>query len=141
MQTPYQNIGEATDHAAFITGADGHDKASILRRTFSPNLPDIPVLDDDGWQRLIHLIDAAPALLDQLRKAVMWLELEQPEDEHDKGVLHSLLHYSKVAIDRATGHPGETDDAASCMDCDSLAKHGTNDGPCPRHAKPRIPKP
>jgi hypothetical protein len=91
MQTPYQNIGEATDYAAFITGADGHDKASILRRTSSPNLPDIPVLDDDGWQRLIYLIDAAPKLLE-------FAKLYQS----GRGTLAMLNERARIAIDLAT---------------------------------------
>jgi hypothetical protein len=109
MNTPYQNIGEANEYSAFLTGADGHDKASLLRRTYSPNLPDVPVLSDAEWQAMINLIDAAPELLKNLRQAVRFLELESADNPHDADVLDSLLHYSKVAIDRATGHPGEND--------------------------------
>lgn len=95
MQTPYQNIGEATDHAAFITGTDGHDKASILRRTFSPNLPDIPVLDDDGWQRLIYLIDAAPKLLEALQDLIEW-------ESRMGGFESKYWEEARIAIDLAT---------------------------------------
>ena len=68
MQTPYTNIGEATEYSAFITGADGHDKASILRRTVHSyeDPAQVKVLDDDQWQALIYLIDAAPKLLEAL---------------------------------------------------------------------------
>jgi hypothetical protein len=107
MQTPYQNIGEATRNAAFITGADGHDKASILRRTSSPNLPDIPVLDDDGWQRLIYLIDAAPKLLEALRRAKDWIAVEgdygkDKWEEHDQNVYDETMEAINAAIDLAT---------------------------------------
>lgn len=106
MQLPYQNIGEATEYCAFITGADGHDKASLLRRTFSPNLPDTPVLDDDGWQRLLYLIDAAPKLLELAKRALPWLEVDRENDllagTHDQDILDGLIADARTAIDLAT---------------------------------------
>lgn len=108
MNAPYQNVGEANEHYAFLTGGDGHDKATLMRRTLHTHDPaGLPVLNDDEWQAMIWLINAAPELLRVLRQAVNYLELENPSDEHDRACLESMLHYARVAIDRATGHPGE----------------------------------
>ena len=107
MQTPYQNIGDANECSASITGADGHDKATLLRRTFNPNLPDIPVPSDGQWQSLIYLIDAAPRLLEVVLIVYPWLTVESDVNghtmsEHDKWELDGLIRNMKIAIDLAT---------------------------------------
>jgi hypothetical protein len=112
MNAPYNNVGEADQHRAFLTGADGHDKATLMRRTIHSheNYNQVKVLTDEDWQRMVWLIDAAPALLKSLQDVIAWLDVEPtPEDPHDAATLDSMLHYAKVARDRATGYPGETD--------------------------------
>jgi hypothetical protein len=107
MQTPYQNIGEANEYSAFITGHDGHDKAVINR--YDRELPDDhPLLDDDEWQRLTYLIDAAPKLLEALHKAQMWMACEDDYgmNGHDRDVYKETMEAINAAIDLATkGRP------------------------------------
>ena len=54
--------------SAFITGPDGHDKASIVRKFVQPyeDPAQVKVLGDEDWLRLLYLIDAAPKLLEAL---------------------------------------------------------------------------
>lgn len=67
---PFTSVGEANEHAAFLTSVDGHDVATVFRRTHPiqshhSHLQDA-LLTDAEWQDTINLIDAAPKLLEAL---------------------------------------------------------------------------
>jgi hypothetical protein len=103
--TPYRQVSEAGNHAAILAGYDGHDKATVLRRTRQTfDAPDVKVLSDDEWQRLIYLIDAAPAMLDALEKARIWLECEDLKwmNTPDWETYQDLTHRIRTAKDLAT---------------------------------------
>ena len=109
MNTPYKNIGDANEDSAFLTGSDGHDKASLLRRTIhSYEKPeDVNVLSDDEWQRMIYLIDAAPKLLNVVSQVLPWLEVNREINhghmsQHDLSVLDDVIVDARSAIDLAT---------------------------------------
>ena len=103
--TPYHSVGDANEYSAFLTGHDGHDKATVLRRTRQTfDAPDLKVLSDDEWQSLVYLIDAAPAMLDALEKARIWLECEDLKwmNTPDWEAYQDLMHRIRTAKDLAT---------------------------------------
>lgn len=96
---PYLNIGEADRQSSFLTGLDGSDKAILQRIVDAPSA----TLNDDEWQRLIYLVDAAPALFKQLTDIVAWLSratFNQTSDEAE--ALTHLLYNSRITLDRVS---------------------------------------
>lgn len=65
MKIPYEKIGETTPECAFLTNSEGYDVATLSRI----DQPDHK-LSNEEWQRLVNLIDAAPALLDACKNAL-----------------------------------------------------------------------
>lgn len=107
--TPYQNIGDANKDFAFLTGPDGHDKASLLRRTLHSyeKQEEVNVLSDDEWQRMIYLIDAAPKLLNVVATVLPWLEVDREINQehmspHDLTILDKAIADARMALDLAT---------------------------------------
>lgn len=108
--TPYNNLGDANKDFAFLTGHDGRDKASLLRRTLhSYEKPeDVTVLSDDEWQRMLYLIDAAPKLLNVVARLHTWLEMnreinQEHMNRHDLTILDDAIAEARMALDLATG--------------------------------------
>lgn len=102
---------DAYEHAAFISEPTGHDVAYLGRLSpkedgngFASESP----LDDDEWQRLINLVAAAPALLDELREAanvIRWAAQESSGRVRAEVVGGWVHHATKIeaAIAKAEG--------------------------------------
>ena len=89
--TPYTNIGDANMEAAFLANSDGYDVATLMRVIKIDVSPTHQTLNDEQWQQMIDLIDAAPDLLAALER------LAHPmADDED-------LDYAREVIAKAKG--------------------------------------
>ena len=107
MKTPYQKIGaNVNDDYAFLTGSDGDNKATLLRRTLHnyEKPEDVRVMSDDEWQHMIYLIDAAPKLLNVVSQVLPWLEVARlfNMSQRDLSNLDDIIADARTAIDLAT---------------------------------------
>jgi hypothetical protein len=99
MSTPYKYIGEATPECAFLTSESEHDIAVIRRISNDPPTP-----NDDDWQRLIYLIDAAPQLFDVLKGVIAAFDEPHYGDlGKAQDTMFDAVESARIAVDRATG--------------------------------------
>jgi hypothetical protein len=93
------------DITAYITNEDGFDVA-LLERVLEKNPCGEPRLTDDEWQSLVNLVNAAPALLDELQRCVKVLQgvvHDTLGDEAGRNAVCATFAISAMAaIDKAT---------------------------------------
>jgi len=68
MKKQYTHVGDAGSDHAILTSAAGYDVAVLHPVTRdAPGLPPEHHLSPEEWQRIINLVDAAPAMLAALQ--------------------------------------------------------------------------
>lgn len=93
------------DITAYITNEEGYDVA-LLQRVLEKSPVGEPRITDADWQSLVSLINAAPVLLDELRRCVKVLQgvvHDTLGDEAGRNAVCATFAISAMAaIDKAT---------------------------------------
>jgi hypothetical protein len=94
------SVTEATQHAAFLSDAEGYDVA-VLKRLPDELFESHASLSGDEWQAVIDLVAAAPALLERLTAMVSGMECECDTADPE----HPLcdICWSRQVISKAEG--------------------------------------
>lgn len=115
-KNPGTDGGGATGFIKDMTGKFG---GNVL--AYMPHSRDVS--KDAEAEANARLMAASPALYAALHNLVARGLISADGDHYDEAI-------------EALALVAPVDDPASCMGCGSLAKHGSNDGPCPKHTAP-----